>query len=101
LGNGSLAHNHFFVRRDAMEIALGDGDRAAVEQHAAALAAFAAAESIGWAEFFAARGRALADHAGGRRDAAIGTELDRLRTEGLRLGFRTAVRAIERAIAAA
>jgi class 3 adenylate cyclase/tetratricopeptide (TPR) repeat protein len=101
LGNGSLAHNHFFVRRDAMEIALGEGDGSAVEQHAAALAAFAAAESNGWVEFFAARGRALADHAGGRRDAAIRTELDRLRTEGLRLGFRTAVQAIEGAIAAA
>jgi class 3 adenylate cyclase/tetratricopeptide (TPR) repeat protein len=101
LHNGSLAHNHFFVRRDAMEIGLRDRDWAAVEEHAAVLAAFAAAEPNAWTDFFVARGRALAAHGRRQNDEAVRTELQRLRTEGLGFGFRQAVRAIEQAIAAA
>ncbi len=99
LARGSLAHNHLRFYPDAMAAALELGDRQALERYAAALEGFTRAEPLPWADFFIARGRALAAIGRGHADEGIGRELKRLETEARRLNYRTALPAIEQASA--
>jgi hypothetical protein len=63
---------------------LGDLDE--VERYAEALEDFTKSEPLLWADFFIARGRALAARARGQADPALVCELQRLRDEGLHSG---------------
>jgi hypothetical protein len=58
-------------------------------------------EPFVWADFFIARGRALATFGRGDRDPVLMTELRRLRDEGERLGLKPAMPSLEAALAAA
>jgi class 3 adenylate cyclase/tetratricopeptide (TPR) repeat protein len=96
---GCVAHNQLHFYPAAMEAVVETGDYEEVERYAAALADYARPEPLPWAEFFAARGRALAAFGRGRRDPALARELARLREEGERLGLKVALPPIEAALA--
>jgi tetratricopeptide (TPR) repeat protein len=88
--------------RDAMEGALDRADWEAAERYASVLESLTSPEPLAWVGFCVARARALARRGrGGDRDAKAIQELRRLRDEGERMGYRTALAAIERAIGAA
>jgi len=80
-----------------MNVALELGDLYEVERYAAVLEDFTKPEPLPLVDFFA-RGRALAAHARGRADPALARELQRLRDEGLRMGYIVALPAIEAAL---
>jgi tetratricopeptide (TPR) repeat protein len=89
LARGCVFHNYFWFYRDAIEVSLGTEDWGAVHRHASALEQFTHAEPVPWTSFFIARGRALAAHARGKRDRATLQELQHLRDEADRAGFKT------------
>jgi tetratricopeptide (TPR) repeat protein len=60
LAAGAVSHNHLWFRRRAMDATLRAGDWGAVERHATALDEYTCSERLPWADFFVARGRALA-----------------------------------------
>jgi tetratricopeptide (TPR) repeat protein len=96
---GCVGHNQLRFYPDAMQVALGLADHDEVERYAAALEEYTRPEPLPWSAFFIARGRALAAFGRGRHDAALMVEIQRLRDEGERLGLRTALPAIETALA--
>ncbi|MEE8500818.1 MAG: hypothetical protein V3S27_09620, partial [Kiloniellales bacterium] len=98
LRSGAVAHNHFWFYRDVMEAGLNLGDWNAADSYAQALEDFTRAEPLPWTDFFIARGRALAAFGRGGRDAATIDELRRLRAEAERIGFKTAMPALEKAL---
>jgi tetratricopeptide (TPR) repeat protein len=71
----------------AIDALLAAGDWRRVEDHADSLVRLTAAEPVPWAEFRAARGRALAAHAGGRRDGALLATLSHLAEEARAAGM--------------
>lgn len=88
--------------RDAIEGALDRADWEAAERYALALETLTRPEPLAWAGFCVARARVLAIRGrGADASAAPIQELRRLRDEGERMGYRTALAAIERALAAA
>jgi tetratricopeptide (TPR) repeat protein len=101
LARGCVFHNYFWFYRDAIEVALKTADWPSLERYASALERFTVAEPVPWTSFFIARGRALAAHHQGRRDQATMRELRRLRDEAAAAGLRSALPALERAIATA
>ena len=96
-----VSHNYFWFYRNAMEACLESGEWEEVERFAAALEAYTRAEPLPWSDFFIARGRALAAFGLGQRDAATIEELRRLRDEAERIGFKTAMSALDEALKAA
>jgi len=96
---GCVGHNVLFFYRDAIDVALKLGQWKEVGRYAASLEAYTRAEPLPWSDFFIARARALAAHGAGRRDARFARELERLREEAARVGFRTVVEPIEQALA--
>jgi hypothetical protein len=82
-----------------MQVALDLANYDEVERYAAALEDYTRPEPLPWSEFFIARGRALAACGRGRRDAALRAEIQRLRSEGERLGLRIALPELEVALA--
>jgi tetratricopeptide (TPR) repeat protein len=98
LAAGTVSHNHFWFRRDAIDIALARRDWPAVERHAAALDTYSAAEPLPWAAFFIGRGRTLAAIGQGRGNGALAPEIARLRAEGARLGLAPALPALDGAL---
>ena len=96
---GTVGHNPLRFHPLAIDAALGAGDPAAAIRHADELAAFTAAEPLPWSELFAARGRALAEHALAPDAAGLRDRLVLLRAEAERLGLRRAIPAIETALA--
>jgi tetratricopeptide (TPR) repeat protein len=101
LARGCVFHNYFWFYRDAIEVSLRTEDWVAAERYAEALERFTDAEPVPWASFFVARGRALAAHGRGMRDLATVRELQRLRDEGERAGFKVISFALEQALATA
>jgi tetratricopeptide (TPR) repeat protein len=99
LGESSVGHNHLRFYPLAIDTALDLGDWQEAERYAAALEAFARAEPLPWSDFFIARARALAAVGRGRSDAATRRDLERVRDEARRLDYRTALPAIEQALA--
>jgi hypothetical protein len=96
---GAVSHNHLLFGRDAIEAYLGLGDWDGVERSAAALARYTQSEPVPFADFYIARGRALAACGRGQSDApALAEELEDLRAEGERLGLRVALAEIDKAI---
>jgi hypothetical protein len=101
LRTGSLGHNFLTAYRSAMDACLKSGDWDEVERYAAALEDFTRPEPLPSSDFFIARGRALAAHGRGSRDAATIAELKRLRDEAGGVGLVTALPALDEALAAA
>ncbi len=101
LAAGCVGHNYFAFYCDAMEVSLRGGAWDDVDRLAAALAEYARPEPLPWADFFVARGRALAAHGRGRRDEETMETLARLKSEAERVGLLGAAPAIERALVAA
>ena len=97
---GCIGHNQLRFYPDAMNVALELGDLDEVERYAKALEDFTKPEPLPWADFFIARGRALAAHARSQTDRALTSEFQRLRDEGLQMGFIVALPAIEAALTA-
>jgi tetratricopeptide (TPR) repeat protein len=96
---GAVGHNHLWFYHFAIEAASSTGAWDSVEHYAALLEDFTRAEPLPWSDFFIARGRALATFGRGRRDAALMTELEHLRSEADRVGLMTALPALEAALA--
>jgi tetratricopeptide (TPR) repeat protein len=96
---GAVSHNHLLFPRDAIEVYLEAGNWDRVERCTAELEQYTRSEPLPFADFYIARGRALAAFGRGESDLAkLATELKRLRAEGERLGIRVALRGIETAI---
>ena len=99
LAAGSVSHNHFLFRRNAIEACLRVRAWDHAERHAAALEDYARREPSAWTGFVVARGRALAAHGrGGNGDQTLVAELLRLKEEGERLGHLDALPAIGAAL---
>jgi tetratricopeptide (TPR) repeat protein len=98
LRQASPSHCHFWFYRDAMEATLNTGDWDTVDRYATALEKYTRAEPLPWTDFFIARGRVLANYGRGRRDDATIRELERVRDEAIRVGFRTTLPALEDAL---
>jgi tetratricopeptide (TPR) repeat protein len=101
LRSGAVSHNHFLFYRDAIEASLSAGDWVSVERYATALEDYTRSEPLPWTDFFIARGRALAAFGRGGRDEATTVKLERLRDETERLGLKSGLPAIEKALVAA
>ena len=93
-----VGHNYLWFYRLAMDACLEDGDWDSVERYAAALEEYTMAEPLPWSDFYLARGRALAAHGRGQRDAQITTELQQLIDKAQRIGLQAPVPALEVAI---
>jgi len=100
LDEGCLSHNYYEFYSEGMEGALERRDWMLVERYAEALKAFTSIEPLPRTDFFIARGRALAAFGRGIRDDATMQELQRLRGEAERVGFKTALSALDKALAA-
>jgi len=98
LQTGCVSHNYFWFYRDAMEAALSSGDWDRAERYAAALEVYTRPEPLPCTDFFIARGRALATLGRLGCNTELLATLTRVREEGQRLGFVTALRAIETAL---
>ena len=94
-----VSHNYFWFYRDAMEASLEGADWEGVERYATALEDYTRPEPLPWTDLFIARGRALADYGRGKRDDTTIQELKRLRDEAERVGLKSAVPALDRALA--
>jgi hypothetical protein len=88
LATNVVAHNHLLFRKDAIDSCLLLRDWDGAEHHGAALEDFVHAEPLPWSTFIIARARALAAYGRGRRDRLLTSELERLRSEGDRLGIQ-------------
>lgn len=70
-----VSHNHFWFRREAIEIALENTQWIEAERQCQELERYASAEPLPWSNLFAARGRALARFGRGSRDQELVQEL--------------------------
>jgi len=96
---GAVSHNHLLFPRDAIEVALAASDWVRVERIAAQLEQYTRSEPLPFANFYVARGRALAARGRGVSDTTgLVAELQRLLDEGKRLGLRIALPGIKAAI---
>jgi class 3 adenylate cyclase/tetratricopeptide (TPR) repeat protein len=101
LANGCVSHNYLLFYPDAMEACLIAGDWDGVERYAAALEAYTRPEPLPWADLRIARGRALARYGRGECGEPMLRELRRLREEADRIGWKTALPPLERALVTA
>src|SRR5581483_5117309 len=96
LAAGAVFHNHLIFGKDAIDACLAMGDWERAERHARALEACTRAEPLPMADFFVARGRALA--AAGRDPGhADRATLERLMGEAERVGYLLALPALRQA----
>jgi hypothetical protein len=89
---GVVSHNHLLFSRDAIEAYLDAGDWEGVERTAAELERYTRSEPLPFADFYIARGRALAACGRGQPDLVT---LDRLCNDGRRFGILVALPGIE------
>ena len=96
---GAVSHNHLLFPRDAIEVYLEAGNWDRVERTVAELEHYTRSEPLPFADFYIARGRALAACGRDQSDMAeLAAELERIHDEGERLGIRVALRGTETAI---
>jgi predicted ATPase len=95
LAQGCIAHNHLWFYRDAMEASLAGENWADALQFATVLEDFTAGEPLPWADFYIARGRALAARGQGADNDA---ELEGLREQARDIGFLIAIPALDQAL---
>ncbi|MBV9220756.1 MAG: AAA family ATPase [Methylobacteriaceae bacterium] len=98
LATNSMGHNDNLFRMEAMEACLGGEDWDGAERHAMVMEEFSRHEPSPLTRFFVARGRALAGHGRGRRDAALNAQLEGLIADGERFGYRMALPAMQKAL---
>jgi tetratricopeptide (TPR) repeat protein len=96
LATGCVSHNYLLFYPDAMEACLIASDWDGVERYAAALEAYTRPEPLPWADLRIARGRALARYGRGERGEPTLRELRRLREAADRVGWTSALPALER-----
>src|SRR6202040_3138087 len=85
--------------RDAIEVYLEAGDWDRAQRSAAELEQYTRSEPLPFADFYVARGRALAAFDRGQSDIPeLAAELERVRDEGERIGIRVALSGIQTAI---
>ena len=101
LAAGCVSHNYLLFYPDAIEASLIAGDWDGVERYAAALEAYTSPQPLPWANLRIARGRALARYGRGERGEPTRRELRHLREEADRVGWKSALPALERALVAA
>jgi tetratricopeptide (TPR) repeat protein len=99
LAHGAVGHNHLWFYRDAIEALLSAGDAAGALEYVEALEHYARAEPLPWSDVFAARGRALAAARHGGVNAAVRSELVRVRTALENAGFAAFLPAVDAALA--
>ncbi|WFU41341.1 AAA family ATPase [Bradyrhizobium sp. CB82] len=87
LSDNVVAHNHLLFRKDAVEASMMLHDWNEAERHAAALEEFVRPEPLPWTDFIIARARTFAAIGRGDRSKRLDHELQRLRTDGDRLGI--------------
>jgi tetratricopeptide (TPR) repeat protein len=97
---GAVSHNYLHFYQIAIDVALGDNAWGEAERYAAALEEYTRAEPLPWAEFFIARGRALARFGEGGGNPQLLAILSRLREEAERVGLGAALPAIRAALCA-
>jgi class 3 adenylate cyclase/tetratricopeptide (TPR) repeat protein len=96
---GAVSHNHLLFPRDAIEVYLEAGNWDGVEHSAASLEQYTRSEPLPFADFYVARGRALAAFRRGQCDMVeLAAVLERVRDEGERLGIPVALPGIEATI---
>ena len=95
----AIGHNHLWFYRYGMEAALEMADWPRVERYAAALEDYTRAQPLPWADFYIARGRALAAVGRGARDEKTLGEIARLRAAAEEVGLKIAVPALDAALA--
>ncbi len=100
LQQGVPAHNYLWFYRDAIDVCLLGAHWDGAEAYATALETYTRAEPLPWSEFFTARGRALAALGRGCRKGELTQELQRLRCEAERIGFRHAQSGLEQDLSA-
>lgn len=98
LAGGCVGHNYMAFYRLAMEVSLRLGDWDRLNRFADALEAYCRPEPLPRAEFYIARGRALASHGRGEGDDSTITALQRLRDEAEEIGLKSALPAIRQAL---
>ena len=96
-----MAHNHFRFYRDGIDATLRTDEWNEAERLAAALEDFTRPEPLPWADFYVARGRALAARGRGKWDDTAKARLERLIGEAQRAGLHLALPALEAALASA
>lgn len=96
-----VSHNYLWFYRHAIEVCLELREWEEVERFTAALEAFTRPEPLPWSDFFIARGRSLAAFGRAQHDEVTVRELRHLRDEAKRVGFVSALPALEKALAAA
>ncbi len=84
VSEGANAHNVLWFYRDAIDACLAKELLAQARDYCDALTAYTGADPLPWADFFAARGRALADCADGKGDRE---EVQRVSDQGQELGL--------------
>ncbi|MFZ5784301.1 MAG: adenylate/guanylate cyclase domain-containing protein [Pseudomonadota bacterium] len=94
----TLAHNHFFFRRYAIDAELAAGRGEAARRHALALGAFAAREPIPFADLVVRRGMLLSDAAGARLTPEGRAELGELGHVAQRAGYAVLAEAMLAAV---
>jgi len=87
LAGNVVAHNHLLYRKDAIEACLLLRDWSEAERHAAALEDFVRPEPLLWAGFIVSRARIFAALGRGCPAGEVESDLQRLKTEGDRLGI--------------
>jgi class 3 adenylate cyclase/tetratricopeptide (TPR) repeat protein len=96
---GAVSHNHLLFPRDAIEVYLEAGNWDRVESIASKLEQYTRPESLPFADFYVARGRALAACGRGSSDMnGLAAELQRLLDKGERLGILIALPGIHAAV---
>jgi len=96
---GAVSHNHLLFPRDAIEAYFEAGDWERMEHCAAELERYTRPEPLPFADFYIARGRALAAFGRGQSDTReLTAELERVRDRGEQVGIRVALPGIEIAI---
>ena len=92
LREGANAHNFLWFHRDAIDACLAAKEMKQVRYHSSALGEFVMADPLPWAEFFVARGRALADCGEGHSDLSA---LENAKEQGQMLGLYGAIAELE------
>ena len=94
-----MSHNHLLFPRDAIVAYFEAGDWERMEHWAAELEQHTRSEPLPFADFYIARGRALAAFGRGHSDTSkLTAELERVRDRGEQVGIRVALPGIETAI---
>ncbi len=94
LAAGSVAHNHFFYYRHALEFAVEKRDWAEVERQATAFERYLGAYETPWSDFYLSRARLLSALDQGEEGAALEAERERLQAIAGREGLAIWARAL-------